>query len=235
MRKLRDIMRAEGLHRLLCRMIALYIRFVFATGRWQVEGGDIPCRLHAAGRPFILAFWHGRLLMMPMAWDPNVRIHMLISAHRDGRIIARAVRPFGIRSIAGSTTRGGSSAVRAMVKALRSGDCVGITPDGPHGPARQASSGAVATARLAGVPIVPLSYASRHRRVLATWDRFQIALPFTRGVFVWGEPIEVPPTGELEPCRHELEARLNAIGERADRMVRSRCAGALPLASGSGG
>ena len=60
------------------------------------------------GRPFILAFWHGRLLMIPMAWQRLAPMHMLISAHRDGRIIADAVTYFGVDSIAGSTRRGGS-------------------------------------------------------------------------------------------------------------------------------
>lgn len=113
-----------------------WIRLVWATSRWEVVGGEIPRRLHAAKRPFIVAFWHGRLLMMPMAWERSVPIRMLISAHRDGRLIADSVAAFGIESIAGSSTRGGSTALRQMVKALRQGVCVGITPDGRGGPPR---------------------------------------------------------------------------------------------------
>jgi lysophospholipid acyltransferase (LPLAT)-like uncharacterized protein len=218
----RHIFRSDQLRRLVCWLISLYIRFVFATSRWRVVGGDIPRRLHEGGRPFILAFWHGRLLMMPMAWDRSVKIHMLISSHRDGRIIADAVKHFGIGSIAGSSSRGGTSALRQMVKQLKAGDCVGITPDGPRGPAMRASSGIVATARLAAAPVVPLAYAARGRRVLRSWDLFLLAFPFTSGVFVWGEPIEVPPhadEAELERCRRLVEDRLNAAGAEADRLV----------------
>src|SRR5262249_31321962 len=76
------LLRWDGLRRAACRLIAWYIRIVYATGRWTVEGADLPRRLHKEGKPFILAFWHGRLLMMPMAWQKGVPIHMLISNHR---------------------------------------------------------------------------------------------------------------------------------------------------------
>jgi hypothetical protein len=218
----RRIFRSDRLRRFVCWLISLYVRFIYATSRWRVVGGDIPRQLHESRRPFILAFWHGRLLMMPMAWDRSVKIDMLISAHRDGRMIADAVRHFGIGSIAGSSSRGGTSALRQMVKQLKAGDCVGITPDGPRGPAMQASSGIVATARLAAAPVVPLAYAARARRVLRSWDLFHLAFPFTSGVFVWGEPIEVPADAEeaeLERCRRLVEDRLNAAGAEADRLV----------------
>ena len=135
----------------------------------------------------------------------SLPIHMLISAHRDGRIIADAVAHFGVQSVAGSTRRGGSAALRAMVRHLADGDCVGITPDGPSGPAMVASSGIVNVARLARVPIVPIVFATRRRRVLRSWDRMHVALPFGRGVFIWGEPIEI-------------EAELDAAGVERERL-----------------
>ena len=221
----RHVVSSERLRHLLCWVIHLYIRFVYRTNRWTVEGGDIPRRLREHGRPFILAFWHGRLLMIPMAWQRLAPMHMLISSHRDGRIIADAVTYFGVDSIAGSTRRGGSAALRTMLKQLAAGDCVGITPDGPRGPAMQASIGIVNAARLARVPIVPIVFATRHRRVLRTWDRFHLALPFGRGVFIWGEPIEIEPhlgEGRLERARLLVESRMNALAEQADRRVGHR-------------
>jgi lysophospholipid acyltransferase (LPLAT)-like uncharacterized protein len=218
----RWLARSDGIRRLLCFLVSLYIRFVFVTSRWSVEGGEAPRRFHAVGKPFILAFWHGRLLMMPKAWQRGVPIHMLISGHRDGRIIADAVGHFGIASIAGSSSKGGLAALRTMVKALKSGDCVGITPDGPRGPAMQASQGIVATARLAGVPILPLSYATRRRRLMRSWDRFHLAFPFTTGIFLWGAPIEVPGDADealIERYRLLVEERLTALGAEADHRM----------------
>lgn len=218
----RRILRSSRLRRALCWAVHLYIRFVYATNRWTVEGGERPRRLREGGHSFILAFWHGRLLMIPMAWKRLAPMHMLISAHRDGRIIADAVTYFGVESIPGSTRRGGSAALRIMLKRLEAGDCVGITPDGPRGPAMSASSGIVNVARLAGVPILPVVFATSRRRVLRTWDRFHLALPFGRGAFLWGEPIEIAPeldAAGLERARLLVERRLNEMTREADRRV----------------
>src|SRR5207302_10658876 len=139
----RRILHSDGLRRMLCWAIHLYIRLVYVTNRWTVEGAEVPRRLRAEARPFILAFWHGRLLMIPMAWQRLAPMHMLISAHRDGRLIAHSVTYFGVGSIAGASRRGGSAALRLMLKQLAAGDCVGVTPDGPRGPAMRATSGIV--------------------------------------------------------------------------------------------
>ncbi|HEX3954943.1 MAG TPA: lysophospholipid acyltransferase family protein [Stellaceae bacterium] len=223
----RRILRSNRLLRLMCWVIHLYIRFVYATNRWTIEGGEIPHRLRAGGGTFILAFWHGRLLMIPMAWQRLAPMHMLISAHRDGRIIADAVTYFGVHSVAGSTRHGGSAALRTMLKRLAAGDCVGITPDGPRGPATEASNGIVNVARLAGVPIVPVVFATSRRRILRSWDRFQLALPFGRGVFIWGEPIVVERNLDeagIERARLLVESRMNEIAADADRRAGHRTA-----------
>ena len=211
----RRVVRSDRLRRLLCWVIQLYIRFVYLTNRWSVEGGEIPRQRRGSGRAVILACWHGRLLMIPMAWQRLAPMHMLISAHRDGRIIADAVTYFGVNSIAGSTRRGGSSALRLMLKQLAAGDCVGITPDGPRGPAMQASLGVVNVARLARVPIVPVVFATSRRRVLRSWDRFHLAKPFGRGVFIWGKPIDVEP--DLDEAGVE-RTRLLGVGDVAGVM-----------------
>lgn len=225
LRALRRILRNARLRRVVCWVIHRYIRFVYRTTRWSVDGAEWPRRLRGEGRPFILAFWHGRLLMIPMAWQRLAPMHMLISAHPDGQIIADAVTYFGVDSIAGSTSRGGSAALRTMLKRLKDGDCVGITPDGPRGPAMTASVGIVNVARLARVPILPITYATNRRRVLATWDRFHLPWPFGRGIYLWGEPISVAAEldeSEIEHARRLVETRMVEMVDEADRRVRRR-------------
>jgi hypothetical protein len=149
-------------------------------------------------------------------------MHMLISGHRDGRIIADAVRYFDVDSIAGSSNQGGMGALRAMIRHLKEGDCVGITPDGPNGPAMRATSGIVITAKISRAPIVPVTYATRWRWVLGTWDRFHLPLPWSRGVYLWGEPIAVPADLDeagIETWRHDIESRMVAQTAEADRRV----------------
>ena len=202
-------------------MGALYIRLVHATGNWKHEGFQIPEKFWAEGKPFIACFWHGRLMMMPYNWRRDVPFYMLISGHADGQLIADTIGRFGFRSLAGSTKRGGSGALRAMVKVLKEGGCIGITPDGPRGPRMRASDGAIALARLSGAPLVPLSFSASRRRVMASWDRFIMPLPFSSGVFLWGEPIEVSRNAgedEMEAARDRLENALNQVTSEADRL-----------------
>ena len=218
---LKSFFRRDGVRRALCRLGADYIRLVRATGSWAVVRGDIPRRLWDQGRPFILCFWHGRILMMPYAWDLSRTIHMLISRHPDGQLIANTVAHFGIKTAAGSSSRGGASALRLMVRALAAGDCVGITPDGPRGPRMRASEGAIQVARLSGAPLVPAAFGARARKVLGSWDRFVVAGPFAGGAFVWGEPIEVARDADpaaVEAARRSLEDSLNAVTAEADRI-----------------
>ena len=212
----------ERIRGLLCWIAAQYIRLVWLTGRWQVVGGDIPAAYWDQGKPFILAFWHGRLLMMMKLWRGGMPIHMLISQHRDGKLIARTVGHFGIDCIEGSTTRGGAQALRSILKTLRGGNCIGITPDGPRGPRMHASAGMINIARLSGCPIIPACYSSTSRRLLKSWDRFAVTFPFSRGVFLWGQPIEVPKDLDddgVEAIRLEVERIMVAQAAEADRMM----------------
>ena len=106
-----------------------------------------------------------------------------------------------------------------MLKRLKEGACVGITPDGPRGPVMTVGVGTVNIARLAGVPILPLTYATSRRRMLATWDRFHLALPFGRGVYLWGEPIEIArelDEAGLERARQLVEKRMVEMVRDAD-------------------
>ena len=222
MPRAKRLLRSEAARRLLCWLVHLYIRFVYWTSRWETAGDDVPQALRAQGKPFILAFWHGRLLMIPMAWQGLAPMHMLISGHRDGRLIADAVRYFGIDSVPGSTNDGGTGALRAMVRHVRAGDCIGITPDGPNGPAMRSSAGIVGVARLARAPIIPITYATSRRRILATWDRFHLPFPWSRGVFLWGEPINVPADladDDSEVWRRRIEERMIVQTAEADRRV----------------
>jgi lysophospholipid acyltransferase (LPLAT)-like uncharacterized protein len=206
----------------IASLAAAYIRFVHATTRWDWVNVEVGDRIIAAGETGVVCFWHGRLLMMPMAQRGGARFAMLISGHRDGRFIARTVARFGVRAIVGSSTRGGTTAARECVAALTGGTIVCIAPDGPRGPRMRATAGAVEIARLAGKPLVPVACSTTRRKVLASWDRFLLALPFGRGVYVLGDPIDPPAVEDraaVEAVRRRLEDALNAVSAEADRLT----------------
>lgn len=219
---LKDIMAHPAVRRAAARLVACYLAFVDRHTDWILLETGPRDRLIEAKRPFVAAFWHDRLALMSLAWRPGLGFGMLASEHRDGQFGADVAERFGIGRISGSTTKGGAKALRAMVQTLRSGTCVGLAPDAPRGPRMRANVGVVHLARLAGAPIVPATYAVSRRKVLRSWDRFIVPLPFGRGARIWGEPIEVPrdlDDAGIEAVRQEVEARINALVERAERAV----------------
>jgi hypothetical protein len=174
----------------------LVIKLIGATQRTHVINLDGVRRIFAQRRPAIFAFWHNRLMMIPYIYRRLFgmkNIVTLISTSRDGEYFVRSLRLFRPYVVRGSSTRGGSGAFKALVKRIREGmDCI-VTPDGPGGPRYSVQPGIIALARLTGAPIVPVSYWSSRSRILKTWDRFILTLPFGTTTYVFGDPLRCPP------------------------------------------
>lgn len=141
------------------------IRFLSWTMRLSYVNFDGVNRLWEEGRNTIVAFWHGRLLMMPVVYKGK-GISILVSQHRDGELIARTVKRFGIDSIRGSTTRGWLGGVKGLLKAIREGRDIAITPDGPRGPRHQVQMGIIQIARTTGLPIIPMAFGASKKKPL---------------------------------------------------------------------
>ncbi len=209
-------------------LIGGYIRLVHATTRWHADGLDNFEAAAAEGKGVILAFWHGRLMMTPTARQvTDKRIYMLVSANRDGEIIANAVRSFDINFIRGSAAnpkkpekdKRGASAIAQMLAALKDTDVVGITPDGPRGPREHVNLGIIKLAQMSGAPIIPMSCSLTRGHFMSTWDRFFLAAPFSKGYFAAGPAIHVPAENDaktVESARSTLENALNAVTEMVD-------------------
>jgi len=197
------------------------IRVLGASWRIEMIDEHMEARARQSFPNVIFALWHGRLL--PMAWTHRNRgVYMMVSQHRDGEMIAQATQRLGFNSVRGSSTRGGAPAIREMVRVLREGHDVGITVDGPVGPARKVKPGALEIARQSGAAIVPITASSRHHRAFGSWDGFEVPAPFTKIVVRCGEPISVPASadeGLLEAKRLELESRLTTLTAESDGSV----------------
>lgn len=201
---------------------ALYVRFVGRTTRWKRIGIAEPAARFERGESLIVCFWHNRLMVAPLVHPARRRSAVMVSHHGNGRLIGHAVSHFGLASIAGSSAGGGEAAALEAGRHLERGETVVMAPDGPRGPRMRAAPGALRIAQLSSAPIYPLAVSTTRRRVLQHWDRFMLALPFGRGLFLAGDPIRVPPKAgetERERLRRMLETRLTELSAEADRLM----------------
>jgi lysophospholipid acyltransferase (LPLAT)-like uncharacterized protein len=203
----------------LSLLAAGFLRGLRATLRLRHHGDGQLRAWEREGRPFILAFWHRHLLLMPYAYRGR-RISVLVSQSRDGELIARTVARLGIDSSRGSSSRGGMAGMRALLRKAADGWDIAFTPDGPRGPLREVQPGVILAAAATGLPIQPVAIAASRAKLLRSWDRFLVPLPFSKVHFVYGEPLAVERRGNLEQAAAELKARLDAAEAAAEDLAR---------------
>jgi lysophospholipid acyltransferase (LPLAT)-like uncharacterized protein len=169
------------------------------------------------GRRYIYAFFH-EVMLFPAYYWPWPEMHILISHHRDGELIAEVISRLGFSVIRGSTTRGGAGALREMTERIAAGNLC-VTPDGPRGPRRSVHQGVAYMASRTGLPIVGAGMAFKKHWRAESWDRFCVPRPFSPAACVVPEAVVVPPDASretLEACRQEVESRMQAATLEAE-------------------
>ena len=169
--------------------------------------------------PYILTLWHGRIFYLFYYLRRHPDYFLLISPSEDGDLLARLARLMGYSVISGSTYKKAVSAARSLIKVLRRNQRIIIIADGSRGPRCVAQPGSVQLAGITGAPIFPMTFGTKNKVVLNSWDKFVIPLPFTRCTLNFSSPISLPPKSSeqiIEEKRLELENALNQINKASD-------------------
>jgi lysophospholipid acyltransferase (LPLAT)-like uncharacterized protein len=226
---LKRLLRDRRVLAVLAWILSRYVAFALRTTRFRLVGGE-----HFApfeqGASVIAAFWHEHLPLSPALWNlvrrsaPETKMFVLVSRHNDGRFIGDAMAHFGVSFAYGSSAKagqnkGGGAALRALLDVLRDGHQIAITPDGPRGPRRKAAPGVAQLAALSGKPVLPCAVRARPAKILRTWDRLILPLPFARGAIVCGAPIPVA-RDEIATALPRIEQALNNVAEEAEALCR---------------
>ena len=195
------------------RSLAATLRFTWRDDS-GLFSGDKP-------EPVIFCIWHNRLALSLILYtgyvqrrQPTRRMAALVSASKDGGMLARALEHFGVEPVRGSSSRRGAQALLELTSCAGRGLDLAITPDGPRGPCYAVQEGILSLAQLTGHPIVPVSYHLGWKKTLRSWDHFQIPLPFARCEARFGQPLRVPRESTdagREQLRLELERRMMEI------------------------
>lgn len=200
----------------------LVVRALVRTCPLDIRGDrDSLARLCAGEQPLVLSFWHDR---SPLAVGLLLRhvlgrvpVTLLASQSRDGELVTRIARPWGVSIVRGSASRGGREAIRQIYRQLvheRSSPI--LIPDGPRGPQYQFKVGVAVVAQMAGVAILPLGFGCSRAWRLRSWDRMLVPKPLAR-ITVWvGSPQTIARDADLEAERQRLERVLCEVTERAE-------------------
>lgn len=184
------------------------IWFVYYTSWKKIIGKEVLREYR--NKPSVFVFWHGRSMMLsPVVRRYGIRGYAVASRHRDGRMMAKLQRLFGLKPIYGSTSEGGISVLRQGVKKLRNGgNVLSLSPDGPGGPSLRLQDGALYFAKMTGAPIIPVCFSCSRAWFQDRWDRYLVARPFSKIRCEFGKPIFVDSKiskEEFEIVRKKLE------------------------------
>ena len=184
------------------------IWFVYFTSIKRVENIDVFYKYRK--KPAIFIFWHGRSMMLsPIICLGGMHAYAVASRHKDGRMMAKLQRLFGLRAIYGSTHKGGVSVLREGLRVLARGDHgICMSPDGPGGPSLRVQDGALYFAKMSGAPIIPVCYTSSRAWIQDRWDKYLVALPFSKIVCRIGNPVFVPrraTEAEFDKIKTDIE------------------------------
>lgn len=192
------------------------LKTLFLTIRLRI---DDRCGLsrNAFAEPCLICFWHNRILGITYAFhryypkNPRGGVTVLTSPSKDGEILSQFVGAFGMKSVRGSSSRRGSQALLELVRIIRNGGDIAITPDGPRGPRYQLGPGVILLAQTTGTPIIPMHASFSRSFRMKTWDGFIIPLPFSTISVTVDEQIHIPTDlgeAEFERARKNLEDQL---------------------------
>ncbi|MGV1099583.1 lysophospholipid acyltransferase family protein [Thiovibrio sp. JS02] len=200
-------------------LYSLLSRVLFATCRVTVSGEEHRLACEAGGRPFIAVFWHYSVFnMIELHRDRGKGWAAMVSASDDAEFVARILARKGYVTARGSRNRGGLSALKGLVAAMKSGCRVVIVADGSQGPPRRMQAGALLLAGRMEAPILPMVMAADRYWAFRSWDKTLLPKPFARIHLRYGEPlrVEAKADGEaLEKARLVLEGRLNGLYTQA--------------------
>lgn len=204
---------------------ALLLTLIAASLRWRKVVLQVEPPQAEAHQPRLFVLWHNRQLLAPYAYNHILpkewrsQLHALVSEHRDGRYVAIALAFNGMKDIPGSSSNSGRRALLGLIRVLREGNTVAVTPDGPRGPIYKLKPGVLKLAQISGLPIYYFTYGVKSSWVFNSWDKTFLPKPFSPAVAVCSGPFRVPENASSEDLKRlalEVERELTRVTEIAD-------------------
>lgn len=208
----------QTFYRVLGNLILKYLLDLLCKSlRIELINNEIIENLERKNQNYVLAFWHGTMLL-PWYVNRNKNFSALTSLSKDGDLLAKQLKHWNYNVIRGSSHKGGDVALGIMVDCAKNKYSIAITPDGPTGPPRKFKAGAVITAKKSQIPLVLAGVGFSNKKLLKSWDSFQVPMPFCKAKIIYSEPVIIDANldyNETDMIIKSCESIMNELQEKA--------------------
>ena len=222
MRQLKRFSKTQIGQKFIGSLFFIITKLIYISISWKSINNSQKITLFKDENSYIFCCWHNKLFLGPHLLPRNKVINALQSSHSDGMITSVAFKYLGMKVILGSSFKGGLKAFRKMVKCIKTGESIAITPDGPRGPKEKVKDGVIKLAQITNAPIIPLVWSTKKYKKIKSWDEFIIPFPFTKGLYIFGEPMYINKKlnkKEFELTKLKIEKEMKRLTLLADQSI----------------
>lgn len=208
----------QTFYRILGNLILKYsLDLLCKTLRVEFINKETIVNLEKQNQNYVLAFWHGTMIL-PWYIHRNKNFSALTSLSKDGDLLAKQLKHWNYNVIRGSSHKGGDVALGIMVDCAKNKYSIAITPDGPTGPPLKFKAGAVITAKKSNIPLVLAGVGFSRKKLLKSWDSFQVPMPFSKAKIIYSEPVIIDANLDYDDTDRiikDCESIMNELQEKA--------------------
>jgi lysophospholipid acyltransferase (LPLAT)-like uncharacterized protein len=182
---------------LFANLVFLSLWIIKSTSSWRGINEEIIKTELSNKRSLIILIWHHQLMGSTFSWKFNSKLRPIATSHRDGQLSTLVQKKFGLEPLLRKKDNP-TFLIKNISKAVQNGDCIYITPDAPHGPPKKINTSIFKLCQKFNLNIAILSFHTNKYFRLNSWDKLKIPLPFSKGIYLWGDEIIRPKNYENE-------------------------------------
>jgi lysophospholipid acyltransferase (LPLAT)-like uncharacterized protein len=173
---------------LFANLVFLSLWIIKSTSNWKGVNEQIIEKELTKKKTLIVLIWHHQLMGSTFSWKFKPKLRPIATSHRDGQLSTLVQKKFGLDPLLRKKDNP-TFLIKNISKAVQNGDCIYITPDAPHGPSKKINTNIFKLCQKFDLNIAILSFHTNRYFRINSWDKLKIPLPFSKGIYLWGNEI----------------------------------------------
>ena len=173
---------------IFANLVFLSLWIIKSTSNWNGVNEEIIEKELTKKKTLIVLIWHHQLMGSTFSWKFEPKLRPIATSHRDGQLSTLVQKKFGLDPLLRKKDNP-TFLIKNIQKAVQNGDCIYITPDAPHGPPQKINTNIFKLCQKFDLNIAVLSFHTNWHFRINSWDKLKIPLPFSKGIYLWGNEI----------------------------------------------